>query len=649
MESSKNKRICKNCNHGNPDYVLLCEECEYELENSILTTNSGENQRPSSQPNQPPSLAPKVEHTDDDASSGEEVSTSIQPEPVPVIQRVRSWMIARRDARQSPKSILIAIASVILAGICIVGYLIYPYLFLHHDHVPTSPTPMCTVYPIPANGIGVCLDDSGGKDKENIGLSDGSYALDVGNTNERSGSADKINGAAAFRKGQWDIAHALWSQARTEDTSDAEAGIYLENLRVLNAHHPYLTVVIGAVLADFPIDYSSRDQLQGAYVAQKTYNDQAIQRQNGVLLKLLVAKSGNNVEQSKLITQFILKAKEQDKTIVAVLGWTKTAQSGAVLPLLDQAHIPLVSATATGDTLTDTRSPYFFRVVPPNKAQVPLLVNYIENHFTIHHLVAFFDDSDPFSQNFVEDFQQKYTRDGHAFAFEMKDYRTLESDADFSQHVKAILQYNPDAVLLETRASDDVIRFLKALPPSFAKLKIFADASVYPIANAAPGTYKNADTLSFVSPAFPDEWGVLGYGPKTPTFCKDYAAAFDPGDKTPPCGIYGYSRPDAYAMLAYDGMGAILEAISRAQKAHGGETAQISTDDVQKGLKTITAASPFQGITGQIAFGPDGDPVDKEVLMLSVLAAPGKSPGLNIVDHTGCFLVQEMPGCKSKV
>lgn len=44
----------------------------------------------------------------------------------------------------------------------------------------------------------------------------------------------------------------------------------------------------------------------------------------------------------------------------------------------------------------------------------------------------------------------------------------------------------------------------------------------------------------------------------------------------------------------------------------------ITPDDLQQGLKTVTGTNVFQGVSGAIAFGPDGDPVDKAVVILYV-------------------------------
>jgi hypothetical protein len=50
----------------------------------------------------------------------------------------------------------------------------------------------------------------------------------------------------------------------------------------------------------------------------------------------------------------------------------------------------------------------------------------------------------------------------------------------------------------------------------------------------------------------------------------------------------------------------------------GGKTG-ITPTDLRQGLATITGARAIQGVGGQIAFGPDGNPIDKTVVVLGVV------------------------------
>jgi hypothetical protein len=40
--------------------------------------------------------------------------------------------------------------------------------------------------------------------------------------------------------------------------------------------------------------------------------------------------------------------------------------------------------------------------------------------------------------------------------------------------------------------------------------------------------------------------------------------------------------------------------------------------DLQQGLRQISGTNGFQGVSGQITFGADGDPIDKAIVVLHV-------------------------------
>src|SRR5262249_35040031 len=161
---------------------------------------------------------------------------------------------------------------------------------------------------------------------------------------------------------------SLWNRAAQSDTSDAEALIYLEDQRILDSGSPYITLVVGASLTGSADDINSgRNNLQGAYVAQKEYND-GWKLSGGRLVRLLIANAGSNSDNVATVTEQIVQAARQDATIIGVMGWSRSAYVQHSIPILARAHIPMVSSTASADNLSGV-SPYFFRVAPPNKIQ----------------------------------------------------------------------------------------------------------------------------------------------------------------------------------------------------------------------------------------------------------------------------------------
>ncbi|MBV9230205.1 MAG: protein kinase, partial [Chloroflexi bacterium] len=127
------------------------------------------------------------------------------------------------------------------------------------------------------NGIGVQKIGN-----ELIGISDGTVALD---TNRADGSL-KTQAADKLKQGDAGSAVALWNQAVSQESNDAEALIYLEDQRIANA--PHITLVVGTMPSGDPsILGVGRDDLHGAYLAQKEFNDGS-KLPGGLKVRLLI-------------------------------------------------------------------------------------------------------------------------------------------------------------------------------------------------------------------------------------------------------------------------------------------------------------------------------------------------------------------------
>ncbi|HEY5006153.1 MAG TPA: serine/threonine-protein kinase, partial [Ktedonobacteraceae bacterium] len=123
---------------------------------------------------------------------------------------------------------------------------------------------------------------------EYIGISDGNFAFDTGRTD----SAYKEQAVNLFKQSSNNASAAipLLDAAVQHDTGDAEALIYREDMRVISSGSPYVTFVVATMLSDKTLRSVGRDDLQGAYVAQKEYNDNGL-LQGGVKVRLLIANS----------------------------------------------------------------------------------------------------------------------------------------------------------------------------------------------------------------------------------------------------------------------------------------------------------------------------------------------------------------------
>ncbi len=462
---------------------------------------------------------------------------------------------------------------------------------------------------VAAHGIGV----EKAPDGEYIGLSDGTFAFDT----DRADGTTKQQGATKLRGGDVGTALSLWHEALARDTNDAEALIYLEDQRVVSSGSPYVTLVVGTMDTGTYISLG-RDDLQGAYVAQKEYNDQ--QKLPGKYqVRLLIASTGNDKEYANIVAQQIVEAAKNDPTIVGVMGWPYSSRTLNVVKTLTNAHLPIVSQMASSILLTGI-SPYFFRIVPPDSTQAKTGAIFTENVLHAKAAALFVDPSDAYSVSIGNAFAQKFTSDGNTLV--ATEHYTVGKPSTVTAALKDALLHGPDVIYFAGLA-DDANALLASLPTQgrYAQIKVVGGDGLY-----STGSYskeavvqQNFHRLCFSAFAYADTWGYLADVKQQPSFFSDYPAFFDPYQQHTG-GTYGYDRAESDVILSYDATDVLLTAYNNVLTAKQGFTAATSVTPVElrDALASITGAKGIQGATGQIAFGPDNDPVGKVVVMLAI-------------------------------
>jgi ABC-type branched-subunit amino acid transport system substrate-binding protein/tRNA A-37 threonylcarbamoyl transferase component Bud32 len=529
---------------------------------------------------------------------------SVQPAPAgPALFPPPPGRPGRRPAVL--RILLIGLLLLIVVGTGL--FLILPHLV---GHPATSSgeglTQSATVPPSVTKGIGAyTATDPDTHQKDYIGISDGSVAFD---TNRADGSL-KQQAAQHFREGDLSTAESLWAAALALDSNDAEVLIYQEDQRVLASGNPYITLVVATMLtgSDSGAIGTGRDDLQGAYMAQKEYNS-GFKLGSGVLVRLLIANSGGNSRFATTIAQQIVEAAHFDKTIVGVMGWPYSSRSLNAIGVLAQAQIPMVSQTASSDLLTG-RSPFFFRVCPSDQEQGQVGADYAYQRLRSRQVALFVDPADAYSESLASAFSSRYSADGGSIV--VREQYTVGKPATLPQLLQDALNHHPDLLYFAGYASD-VSALLTNLPTSgpFASLQVMGGDALYQLQGYPSSARAGFLRLHFTAFAYPDEWGYLAL--PQPAFFSAYPQAFSGnGQHTG----YGYTRPDNDAILSYDASLVLLEA-SR-QVINSGKSS-FSGSDLQKALTHITGAQAVQGISGVISFGADGNPQNKAVVVLIV-------------------------------
>jgi serine/threonine protein kinase/ABC-type branched-subunit amino acid transport system substrate-binding protein len=459
---------------------------------------------------------------------------------------------------------------------------------------------------------------------ELIGLSDGRYAFDT----DRADGSLKEQAAAKLMAGDKAEAKSLWKQAVASDTSDAEALIYLENQRVLDSGSPYITFVVGTILTGNEGDlYYGRGNLQGAYVAQKEYND-GLKLSGGRQIRLLIANAGSKSDYVTEVAEQIVQAAKQDKALIGVMGWPTSAHAQAAISVLANAHLPMVSSTASADSLSGM-SPYFFRVAPPNKSQAIAAARYAEQQLHASRVALFVDPKNIYSSSLADGFKQQFIADGNQI-IDTENY-TIGDRAGLPALLQKALNSDPDLIYFAGYPNDLTV-LLVDLGTSRPNLQVLGGDALY-----APKGYPRSarvgfHRLNFTAFAFFDQWDILGMD--KPQFFSEYPNDFNPAGQDHSSDPYGFTRADVGVMLSYDAMSALFQGSQNvlvAQKA-------LTSATLRDGLTQITSAKAIQGVSGQISFGKDGDPIDKAVVILYI-DQEGYTKMVQTNGVQGCFVV----------
>ncbi len=452
-----------------------------------------------------------------------------------------------------------------------------------------------TKIPVTSGGVGTTVVNG-----QLIGISDGTAAFD---TNRTDGSLKK-QAATALAANNIGSAQTLWRSASGQDSSDAEPLIYQENQRVKISGSPYITFVVGTILTGSAADVQvGRDSLQGAYIAQKEFNTR---NAGGIQARLLIANSGIDANDVATVANQIVQAAAKDPTIVGVMGWPYSGLTQDALNILGPAKIPMVSSTASSDALTGA-SPYFFRVAPPDKSQSAVGAAYSQKTLHAKNVAVFTDTANSYSQSLASGFSQQFS----GGKVNTVNY-TVGDAASISTALKQAMSNTPAPDLIYFAGySADVSILLKDLPSS-SNVQIMGGDALYNLGGYPSGT-PGVTRLHFTAFAYPDEWAILGYASKKPAFFTDYPKTY--GGRNHSGGPYGYTRAGYNVVLSFDATLALLDA---GKNGLGTQTSGLTPDKLKAALLNINGAKAIQGVSGQISFGSDGDPVNKAVITMHV-------------------------------
>jgi ABC-type branched-subunit amino acid transport system substrate-binding protein len=452
--------------------------------------------------------------------------------------------------------LFLALAIVVIAGASLFGAWFSIWRNAQPLPLPQIPSKQPYLFPPSAQTkqIGV-IGVSG--NSQSVGLSDGQIPFDIA----RPDHDVKIQAAQALRTNHIDDALQAWSHA---DPNDAESKIYAENQRILYTEN--LSCIYFVVATDLSGNTGDsvtvgRDNLQGAYLAQKKHND----NQANPKVCLLIANVGSDpIYAEKYVAPQIVSASPY-WLIKAVMGWPKIDSSPHAVSVLEQAHIPIVSPNEYNDPslLGDRGIPSnLFHVIPSSETEGAKAAMYAEQVLHPKTIAVFLDQSSPTSEGLVRGLQKQLLQNGTR-SLVVDEYPGCNTDScqpvNFQPLLQTALQARPDLIYFAGNAQDGN-NFLATLnqalenDKSSVKPRVLGSDKLYQLVGYSALDRANFHDFDFTAFAYPDE-------PSVTDMKKDYALLFDQGDANPPVRAYGYSRPDNDAILSYDAMTSLMQGL----------------------------------------------------------------------------------------
>lgn len=451
----------------------------------------------------------------------------------------------------------------------------------------TVPTPLPAYIAVSRDGYSSLMGVSGGDAAFDTTLADGPM---------------KQQAAAVFLAGIPNSAQRMWNLLAAIEPTDAEALIYAENQRIRSVNISYFTLVVVTTFVnsdsgDNHANGTSRDILQGAYVAQQEYNRQNPSRQ----VLLLIANVPDPANDANKVAQLIVQAAQHDKTIVGVVGWPYDGSEGAIA-ILSRAGIPVVSLTIFDDELRGMQG--FFSVAPSIADEGQAAALYAQKVLKAKTAIVVYDGSGTYGKDLVTSFTENFKGNiFHSLSYTPGGFETLANYLD-----SAMGSRPPDLLFLAGYPAD-AGKLLHHVRLNRSDIPVIGGDTLYqkihcPASVCSPDYFNG---LYFTSPAFPDE--AERFKSAQPFF-SEYSSIFDL-DHSHIGSPYGYDRADSDVMLAYDATYTFLQASLRVK---GNPTPQTTL----QALKTINGSQALMGVSGRIEFGPDGSPQQKAILVLYI-------------------------------
>lgn len=265
--------------------------------------------------------------------------------------------------------------------------------------------------------------------------------------------------------------------------------------------------------------------------------------------------------------------------VLVVFGANWSSHSRAMAPVLNSARIPMISPFSTNPDVTRVGD-YIFRICFIDSFQGRVMADFAINEFHAKTAVILVNASGRYSEGLAEYFHKRFVRRGGQVLLE-ESY--IEDEKDFSEYLKKVISLQPDVLFVPGNIIDSARVIRQVRNAGYSKPILGGDgwgAAMARIAGSAlAGTFYSGHWHEAIDNRL-NRW-----------FIGQYRKEFGDGEMDG-------------AALAYDAVFVFAEAVNGAGSLNS-----------EKIRSVLARTRNFRGVTGNITFDENGDPIKSAVIM----------------------------------
>ena len=292
---------------------------------------------------------------------------------------------------------------------------------------------------------------------------------------------------------------------------------------------------------------------------------------DGQPLKVLFEDSATDDEIGKAAARKLI---EQDHVLAVIGGATSSVTMAILEDVCEPAQVVLLSPAASSPNLSG-KSPYFLRVYPSDTLEAARMADMAGHELRLRNLVII-SEADEYGRGYKKALMDRYNRIKNREV--IKVFNFMPGDRDFDAMVQETVGLDPDGIFL-IGYMDSVSALVNDIRAAGITAPILTAGSLTEDFPAVAGAA--AEGVMFSSPSF----RAIGNKDQADRFIKAFKARYgrEPGD---------------YAAYGYDALRVMAQVMA------GGN---LSRTAIHMAIRT--PASEYEGVTGNILFGNEGDVV----------------------------------------